>query len=111
MTCFGEFTADNNKQAYKAASTGYETSLVPRVSNVISEKVTTLASDGVTEQITTNVTLEIDCINSADQEYYELENGEYPVAERKIVLSVRVDPDGSYKFTSISEVADQGGAE
>ncbi len=107
VTQFGEFTADNDKQAYKAAPTGYETSLIPRVSNVVSEKVTTLASDGVTEQITTNVTLEIDCINSADQENYELENGEYPVAERKIVLSIRVDPDGSYKFTAISEVADQ----
>lgn len=107
VTQFGEFTADNAKQAYKAASTGYETSLIPRVSNVVSEKVTTLASDGVTEQITTNVTLEIDCINSADQEYYELENGEYPQAERKIVLSIRVDPDGSYKFTAIAEVSDQ----
>ncbi len=107
VTQFGEFTADNAKQAYKAASTGYETSLIPRISNVVSEKVTTLASDGVTEQITTHVTLEIECIDSGDQGNYELEDGEYPVAERKIVLSIRVDPNGSYKFTAISEVADQ----
>lgn len=101
ITRFGEFTADNKKQAYMAPSTGYEEQIMPRVSAVESKKATTLASDGVTEQITTYVTLTLDCILSTDLENYELENGAYPVAERQVELSIRVDPDGSYKFTSL----------
>lgn len=111
ITRFGEFTADNKKQAYKAPSTGYEEQMMPRVSLVDSEKVTTLAADGVTEQITTYVTLTLDCILSTDLENYELENGAYPVAERQIVLSIRVDPDGSYKFTSLQVVGGQAQTE